>query len=256
MPKVSILMVTYNREKYIKDALESVLKQSFKDFEIVIVDDCSCDNTFFIVDRYIKDGMPIVYKKNDKNIGIFNSRNVALSFCSGEYVAILDSDDIWIDENKLKKQVDFLEENKEYLICGSMASLIDEKNNVFGSLIFRSSDKVIRNKILFSNQFIHSSVVYRRDKVVSIGGYGEYTIGEDYDLFLRIGLIGKFFNFSDKMIYYRKHSGGITWSKRFVAAKNHLKIIKKYKGKYPNYFFAVFKAYLRLFFYTIHICIV
>lgn len=251
MPKVSVLMVTYNREKYIKDAINSVLKQNFKDFEIIVVDDCSSDNTFSVVNEYIDRGVSIKYKKNEKNVGIFGSRNIALSLCSGEYVAVLDSDDIWVDENKLSKQVDFLEKSKEYLLCGTMAFLIDGKNKVLGNLVFKCLDKEIRDKILFSNQFIHSSVVYRKNEIISIGGYGEYAVGEDYDLFLRIGLIGKFFNFSDKMIFYRKHSNGITWSKRSVAAKNHLEIIKKYRNKYPNYFFAVFKAYLRLFVYSI-----
>ncbi len=248
MPKISVLMITYNRELFLKKAIDSVLLQKLKDLEIVLVDDGSADNTKVVVDNYISVGAPIKYVKNKVNRGIVESRNLALSLCSGEYIAVLDSDDIWIDNNKLNKQLDFLEKNKQYGVCGSMAKVIDNFDRISGDIALKSSDSAIRRRILLSNQFINSSVLMRRDLLDKIGFYKNYLVGEDYDLFLRIGLVGKFFNFSDKMIAYRKHSGSITKEKRFVASKEHLKIVKKYKGKYPLYFIAVVKSYLRIIF--------
>lgn len=246
MPKVSILMITYNRERYIKDSLDSILNQNFKDFEIIIIDDCSSDKTSGIVNSYIKGGAPIVYRVNNRNVGISKSRNLALSLCSGEYVAVLDSDDVWINEDKLARQVDFLDNNKEYMVCGSMAFLINDNNEIFDKLVLKVEDKKIRKRILLSNQFVHSSVLYRKKIALSLGGYDDHLIGEDYDLFLKLGSFGKFFNFSEEMVKYRRHINGITSQKRKTAFVEHLKIIKKYKGKYPLYYMAIIKSYLRI----------
>ncbi|MDD2505650.1 MAG: glycosyltransferase family 2 protein [Bacilli bacterium] len=246
MSKISVVIITYNREEYLRKAIDSVLLQDFKDLEIIVVDDGSTDNTSSLIDSYKEKGVVIKYKKNDQNLGIVKSRNIALSLSSGEYMAILDSDDFWLDNGKLRKQFDFLESNKDYGVCGSMAQIININGNNTGDYILVSSDRAIRKKILLSNQFIHSSVLIRMSILNEVGLYEDYLVGEDYDLFLKIGLVAKLYNIPEKMIAYRKHSDGITWKKKSVAAKEHLRIIKKYKGKYPLYFIALIKAYLRI----------
>lgn len=248
MSQISILMTTYNRANYLSLAIDSLISQSLKDWELIIVDDYSNDGTEEIVNEYLKLGLNIKYIKNEVNLGIVKSRNLALSLCAGKYVAVLDSDDIWKDENKLQKQVEFLENNSEYVLCGSMASLINEEGKDIGEIIYKKKDEDIRKNVLLKNQFVHSSVMYRRNVANIVGGYGEYSVGEDYDLFLKMGLKGKFFNFSESFVLYRKHSSGITWKNRFFSAKEHLKIIKKYKNFYPNFNLALIKSYLRIFF--------
>jgi glycosyltransferase involved in cell wall biosynthesis len=246
MSKVSVLMTTYNRADYLPKAVDSVFLQTFKDWELIVVDDFSADNTEEIMARYLQSGLPIKFVKNDHNIGVVKSRNLALSFCSGEYVAVLDSDDEWIDKDKLQKQVNFLDKNLDFVLCGGGAKIVDDTGEKTGEIKYAQTDSEIRKKILLSNQFIHSSVLYRKNVADSVGGYGDYGVGEDYDLFLKMGLRGKFMNNCDIFIKYCRHSFGLTLKNKLYSAKSHLRIIKKYKNKYPNYYLALSKAYLRI----------
>jgi len=244
---VSVIILSYNKAQYLKEAIGSVLFQGFHDFEIIVINDASEDNTENIVKDLMEKDSRIRYFKNETNLGIVKSRNLALSFCEGEYVAVLDSDDIWIDKDKLKKQVEFMENNPDYVLSGGMAKVIDENGKETGKIIYQKEDKEIRKKILLSNQFVHSAVIYRKSIAEMVGGYGEYGVGEDYDLFLKMGLKGKFANLPEVLVSYRRYPSGVTWKNRVFSAKEHLKIIKKYKGKYPNFYLAMIKAYLRIF---------
>lgn len=242
-------MVAYNRDKFIVQAIESVLLQNFSDWELVIVNDGSTDNTDKIIKKYIGRNLPIKYSLNIRNKGITESRKIALSLCDGEYVAVLDSDDVWVDKDKLKKQVDFLDNNKDYVLVGGMAGIIDQAGSVIGKIDLEQTNARIRNKLLFSNQFIHSSIMFRKLVVLEIGGYKEYKLGEDFEMILRMGKKGKFANLPDVLINYRKHLSSATWKNRAFSAKEHLRIIKQYNdGFYPNYCLAIIKAHIRIIF--------
>ncbi|MCK9581419.1 MAG: glycosyltransferase [Methanoregula sp.] len=240
-------MTTYNREKYLPKAIDSILAQSFSDWELIIVDDGSIDNTEQVVREYTAKYSTIKFFKNENNLGIVKSRNLALNMCAGEYVAVLDSDDEWADKNKLQKQINFFGQNPDYVLCGTMAKIINENNEEGGNVIHKISDTEIRKRILFGNQFVHSSVMYRRAAALAAGGYGEFGVGEDYDLFLRLGLKGKVGNLPDIMVNYRRHPDGATWKNRLFSAREHLRIIQIYRAAYPNFFSALVKAYLRIF---------
>lgn len=253
MARVSILMATYNRVKYLPQAIDSVIVQSYSDWELLVVDDGSNDGTDKIVQRYAERDGRIRYFKNEINLGIEKSRNLGLSKCGGEFVAVLDSDDIWEDHTKLQKQVEFLEKNPEYILCGCQARVIDEGGREIDHIFHALDDADIRKAMLSCNQFVHSSVVYRRNAAMSAGGYGGSQIGEDYDLFLRVGLKGKFANLPEAMVCYRRHSSGATWKNKLLSAREHLKIIKKFKDQYPKYCIGLLKAYLRIIFACFHI---
>lgn len=246
MPQVSIIIITYNRAKYLPRAIDSVLAQKFYDWELIIIDDNSADDTNEIVTQYVKINQTIKFIRNKSNVGIVKCRNQALSMCKGKYVAILDSDDLWTDENKLLKQLNFLKHNRDYVLCGSAAVVIDEDEVQIGKIVYKIDDRQIRNRLLLRNQFVHSSVVFDRSAAITVGGYGNFGVGEDYDLFLRLGLNGKVVNFPDQMVCYRKHSDGITWKNKLYSAKEHLRVIKQYKGKYPRYYSAILKSLIRI----------
>ncbi|KKQ40653.1 MAG: Glycosyl transferase, family 2 [Candidatus Magasanikbacteria bacterium GW2011_GWA2_37_8] len=248
MPEVSITIAAYNCEKTISRAIESVLLQSYIDWELVIIDDYSSDNTRLIIEQYAKKDQRIHLLINENNLGIYKTRLKSLGVCKGDLIAVLDSDDIWSDSGKLKKQINFLKDNKDCVLVGGMAKVIDENEEEIGVVIRQNKDEEIRKKILSSNQFVHSSVMFRKKVAESVGGYGEFSVGEDYDLFLRMGLKGKFANLTDILVYYRRHSSNVTWKNRVISAKEHLKIIKKYKKLYPNFLLALLKAYLRILF--------
>jgi glycosyltransferase EpsE len=250
--KISINLITYNRSKYIEESIGSVLQQSFQDWELIIVDDASTDDTENIIKNYIKQDKRIKYYKNKTNLGIVKSRNLALKKSSGKYIAVLDSDDVWCDKNKLKKQIDFLEKNKDYVLVGGGVVLIDEKGNKIGKIKNKTYNSKIKSNILYKNQISHSSVLFKKKDVLKVGGYDEsLKVGEDYDLWLRLGLKGKFANLSENVLKYRIHSGNISSKRRRVAFENNIKIIKKYKKGYKNYYLALFRRKLRYFIYKI-----
>lgn len=244
--KISIITITYNRANYIKEAIDSVLAQTFQDLEFIILDDFSDDNTENIIKNYSDDR--IKYFKNDRQLGITKSRNKALNLCCGEYIAILDSDDIWCDRDKLQKQIDFLENNPDHALIGTNAIFIDDRGGSIKKSKVKLNDKNIRNVILLRNQFFHSSVLFSRKAIESLGFYDEaLKIGEDYDLFLRFGQKYKFANIRDYCIKYRVHNNSICVSDKINGAKFTHRIIKKYRTYYPNFFFALIKSYLRIF---------
>ena len=254
MPKVSIITPTYNRASLIPDAIKSVLKQSYKDWELIIIDDGSTDNTKEVVRPYLTDSR-ITYLKNESNLGISKNRNKGISLSKGEYVAMIDSDDIWLDSEKLSKQVAFLDDNTEFGIVGTQITAIDKDGKILKPFpAYEVEDKNIRQKILLRNQFAQSSILIRRSVLNKSGTYNEdYRVWEDFDLWTRIGMTSKFANLKDYSTGYRIHEGSISNEKKLQSAKFLLSLIRKNKGNYPNYFLAILKCYLRIFLALIHL---
>jgi glycosyltransferase involved in cell wall biosynthesis len=230
--KISIVIITHNRENLLPFAIESVLKQKFSDFELVIIDDASTDNTEGVVNKYLKDER-VKYHKVSKCGSISQVRNKAWSYVNGEYIAVLDSDDIWCDDLKLTKQYEFLENNKDTILVGSGATLIDVQNNKIKNVIKPVFDVDIRKEFLIKNPFFHSSVMFRFDVVKQLGGYDEkIKYGEDLDLWLRMGAIGKLHNLPEVLIKYRIHDDNESSKHFFGAIVGVLKIINKNRKKY------------------------
>lgn len=246
-PKLSITICSYNRAQYIGKAIKSVLDQTFSDFEIIIIDDCSEDNTEEIVRKLIRNDSRIKYYKNEQNLGISKSRNKGIYLSNGEYIAMLDSDDYWIDKDKLQKQIGVLEKNKNIGIIGSNILCINNEGKEVKKYFYKNIDKNIRKKILIRNQFAQSSIIIRKKLLEQTQGYNKNYDGcEDYDLWLRIGRVSNFANIKDITTAYMIHPGGISKQKKFKIAKNIYKIIKENKKYYPNYFIAKIVAILRI----------
>src|SRR3989344_5200202 len=172
-PLVSIIMPAYNGAEWIKSAILSVLPQSFADFEFIIINDDSSDNTEEIVTAFTKYDKRIKYIKNEHNLGVQKTRDIALSISLGEYIAEIDQDDEWLDKDKLKKQIEFLENNKDYVLIGTGVIVVDEKGKEIFRHINPELDKNIRREILKKNCFFHSSVVFRKNIALECGGYSE-----------------------------------------------------------------------------------
>jgi glycosyltransferase involved in cell wall biosynthesis len=245
--KVSIIIITYNREKYIHEAIDSILEQSFTDWEAIIIDDASEDNTEQIVQTYTDNNPKIKYYRNEKNLGIAKSRNRGLEIAQGEYIAPLDSDDIWLDKNKLKKQVDFLDVNPDYALLGGGIMHIDAQSKPIKKVLFPVYDSVIRNIILQFNPFAQSTLIFRKGVALECGGYStEYKVADDYDLWLKIGMKHKFTNIPQVLSGYRIHGGNITKTKRLTTAREILEIVKKYATHYNRSYIGIIKAYMRI----------
>jgi glycosyltransferase involved in cell wall biosynthesis len=182
---VSIILPTYNGADRISESIKSVLNQTYTNWELLVIDDGSKDNTKEIVENFAKSEPRIKYIKNENNLGIQKTLNKGIREAKGEYIARIDDDDIWCDLKKLEKQVGFLEKNKDYVLVGTGVIVVDESGKELFRYLVPVSDYDIRERILGKNCFVHSSVVFRKAVVLGLGGYGEGSDVrnmEDYDL--------------------------------------------------------------------------
>lgn len=157
-----MIIPVYNVSRYIACTLDSILRQSYKDVEIVLVDDCSTDNSAEIIKKYVSVHLNVVYLKLEKNQGAAVARNTALNAAKGRYVAFLDSDDMWC-EGKLEKQLAFMEERDAAFSCTAM-DVIDAYGNPLGSV--RQVREMIDYDFLLHNTMIATStVIVDRNKI-------------------------------------------------------------------------------------------
>ena len=251
--KVSIILPTYNGGKYVINAVESVLFQSFSDWELIIINDGSNDDTESLLEKYIKKEPRIIYLKNEKKIGVQKTLNKGIKKSKGEYIARIDDDDEWINKDKLKEQIEFLEKNNDYVLVGTNGVVVDDRMNRIIDYNVPKTDFLIRKTILFKNSFISSSVLIRKSVLQRIGGYCEEEYAknvEDYNLWLRLGTLGKFFNFDGVMTSYMMREGNISSNNKKDILKKNLHIIAIYKKEYPNYKKALFFSYFKFITYN------
>lgn len=210
-PKVSVLIPAYNHAQYIQETIDSVLEQSFGDFELLISDDCSTDNTVDMIKRYSDSRIISVFFEENK--GTVRSLNHLLSLAKGEYIAVLGSDDVW-EKDKLEKQLEVLEKDKSIAACFSKATVIDQNSNqivdkaVFSDEIFEfeNCDKahMLRKLFVSGNHLCHSSAVIRTSVHKQVGEYNvAYRQLHDFDLWIRILLNDKIYVIEDSLVKYR-----------------------------------------------------
>ena len=231
-PKISVVIVTHNRSSLLLRAVDSVLAQSFQDFELLIIDDASSDNTELLVKAYLSDER-VKYFKISKQKSIAAVRNFVWPYVRGEYIAVLDSDDIWIDVYKLQKQYDFLEMNANVVLLGGAAAQINEKGVEIGQVAKPLKDEDIKKEFFVKNPFFHSSVMFRREVITPPFVYDDkISFGEDWDLWLRLGEKNKLANLSDKIIAYRVHNDNEAKKHKLKAMLDVFKVIKKHRRRY------------------------
>lgn len=182
-PKVSVIMANYNSEKYIEKSMRSVLNQTFKSIELIIIDDCSKDQSKKIVKKLMKEDPRIKLIEQRKNQGAASARNVGLKIARGDYIIILDSDDI-AEKNRVELQYNFLEKNENICIVGSSATIIDEKGNKIGIFKKFNNPKKIKKKLEKNNTIVHPSIMFRNN--CHIYYREKFKTSEDYDMYLRV----------------------------------------------------------------------
>lgn len=245
MTLVSVNCVVKNREDFIARAIESVLSQSFVDWELVVIDNESEDNTAAIIKDYaIKDKRIKYFYSSLKNIGA--NRNLALNKSIGRYIAVIDSDDFWIDNNKLKKQLDYLENHKKCVLLGTNVINVDVNGQELAKQSLLLSDGQIRNSMTSKNSFIHSSVIYDKAAALSVEAYLESSMGEDYELWLKLGLLGEMANLPNFSTAYRIHQGNEGYHKEYFVVRQAFRIVRKFFEKYPKGFKSRLIYWLRI----------
>lgn len=199
---ISVILPAYNAELYIKEAIDSVLAQTFTNFELIILNDGSTDKTEEIILSY--QDSRIVYVKNEQNLGLIGTLNKGMALAKGKYIARMDADDICLPE-RFAKQVNFLEEHPDYIICGTAAyrffnNLTDKK-----AFYVPINDENIRVRLFFNTGFIHPSVMFRTETIRThnLSFNDNYKYAEDYYFWMDLLKYGKGFNLKEKLLYYR-----------------------------------------------------
>lgn len=218
-PRVSILMPVYNTALYLREAMDSMLSQTFTDFELIVLDDCSPDNAEEILDTY--DDPRIIRYKGEKNVGLSNVLNIGIDMARGKYIARMDSDDISLPD-RLQVQVAYLEQHPDIDLVSVGMQLFGAKEEVW---IREQDPEKVKINALFHSPVLHASSVWRKDSFEKNGLRFEQGMvpAEDYDLWVRVLLKGlKLVNLPDVLYKYRIHDAQATLQTEKSAEKCRL----------------------------------
>lgn len=224
--KVSVLVPVYRtKEEYLRAAIESILGQTFRDFELVLLDDCPEDPRESVVRSY--DDPRIVYARNERNLGITPSRNKLLSMARGEYIAVFDHDDI-SRPTRLEKEAAYLDAHPE---CGLVSSWVGEVGDPSDVTRNPVEDEDIRIMLMWDCPITHSACMIRKSVLTENGiGYEQYfSPAEDYGLFCRLAPVTKFHNIPEVLFDYRSHAGNTskTQKDRMLAGGYRVRAMNK-----------------------------
>jgi len=202
-------MSVYNGAKFLAEAIDSILAQTFTDFEFIIINDASSDDSLHIINSY-KDAR-IVLLQNTKNIGLTKSLNIGIAKAKGKYIARMDADDISMPK-RLEKQVDFMEEHLEFAFCGTRAKTINDVGDQVNFFKEPLDSNKILGTLLLKNCFFHSSITIRRDALLTVSGYDEeFIYAQDYRLYLQLfesQLYGT--NINESLLVFKVSSSGVS----------------------------------------------
>lgn len=211
-PKVSIIMGVYNCEKTLDRCIDSILKQTYKNWELIMCDDCSKDNTLKLATQYSKKYKNIKVVKNTQNSGLAFSLNNCLSVATGKYIARMDADDISLPE-RIETQVKFLEENEQYQVVGSSVILFDENGDKGLRII---EEKPSKYSTIKGTPYAHPTIMMRKEIYDTLGGYTvlpRTRRGQDLDLWYRFYARGfEGYNIQEPLLKY--HEGVGDYKKR------------------------------------------
>ncbi|KJU81316.1 glycosyltransferase-like protein, family 2 [Candidatus Magnetobacterium bavaricum] len=206
-PLVSVIIPTYNHQAYIGEAIESALLQTYKEIEVIVMDNFSIDNTEAIVNSYIKKNQRIRYEKFDNKGIIGLSRNVGIKMAKGDYIAFLDSDDIWFS-NKLEKVMNVFAKNKWVdLVCHDEYHVKGQSKDIIGKGIY-GPYKTYEQLLFKGNALSTSAVVVRKNKLFEAGLFSEdlnFVTAEDYDLWLKLSKISRIVYLHEILGCWRVH---------------------------------------------------
>jgi len=237
-PAVSVILASYNHARFVERALKSVLNQTIKDFEIIIVDDGSTDGTPEIIEKINDSRIRLIKLKENRAV---HPRNLALGFAQGKYIAFQNSDDEWL-ETKLEKQLEIFEKNKSLSACFTSVKIINEngqeQTETWAKDIFRSENhsqiEWLRHFFDYGNCLAIASAVVRKNAIIKLGSFRESLVQlSDYDLWIRLAGLGNFFVTSEQLTKIRiigntnfsAPSGEASRRSKFEFAEKYLAIL-------------------------------
>lgn len=235
VPLVSVIMAVFNQENYVKHAIESILSQTYDNFEFLIVDDGSTDGTTAICDKYAHKVSRIRIFHNKSNLGLTRSLNIGLRSARGKYIARMDADDVSLAE-RLETQVTYLESHPEIGLAGSYYSEIDSNGNIIKETVeFPVAPIIINWHLCFENPIPHPPIMVRKELLDKLGGYNEnYSFSQDYELFTRLSIHTKMTNIPEVLFHWRVHENSVSRSKKNEQRETAYLISRKHLSEILN----------------------
>jgi glycosyltransferase involved in cell wall biosynthesis len=223
-PAISVVMPAYNAAGYVREALDSMLAQTFRDFELIVVDDASTDATPEILAEYARADPRVQVLRNSTNGKIAKSLNRGIEAAAGRYVARMDADD-WSYPDRLEKQFAYMESHPRVVLCGGTIEICDAGLAPINKRRYPLTNVEIRSRMFFFTPFCHPAVICRSDALRIAGGYNEsFEVAQDYDLYFRIGRLGEFGNLDDCIHRLRTHPGSSSLRRGALQERNTLYI--------------------------------
>ena len=209
--EISVLMPVYNgcrngSDSFLRQAIESILNQTFENFEFVIVNDGSTDGTSHVLNDYANRDYRIKVINNSSNMKIMKSLNIGLDNCTASYVARQDADDI-STVTRLEVQKKFMDDRPETALCGTGMYVIDEENHLVMEIQHPCNYQVLKNSLKSGCFFVHGSVMFRKDAILAAGGYStdqQYLHAEDYELWVRLASKHVIENIPNRTLYFHR----------------------------------------------------
>jgi len=222
-PTVSVIIPTYNRAHLVGRAIRSVLNQTCQDFELIVVDDGSTDNTWQILQSYAASEPRIVLVRNETNVGVATSLNKGLGLAQGEYIAPMDADDVSLS-GRLAAQMSFLDEYPEVGVVGCAVQIINARGSLMRVVRPPTMHGLILWALCFSTPLAHPTVVFRRAVVEHVGGYDDALLAnQDRDLWQRLSSVTRFANLPDVYFLYGWHPHTVSHRHADVQVRNSAK---------------------------------
>ena len=221
--KASILLPVYNAASFLSEAIESIINQSFKDFELIILNDGSSDASKDIIFSF-KDTR-IKYIENETNLGLIKTLNKGIDICNGKYIFRMDADDI-CEPQRLEKQIFFMEKNPDIGVCGTWAQVINNKGEITGKIVNQTAPSFLSVSLLFSVPLVHPAVCFRAS-ILKKHLYHEVLIAEDFDLWSRLDKETKMANLPEYLFRYRWHDTNISKEKQHLQEQNKEMLIRR-----------------------------
>lgn len=207
--EISVILPVFNSEKYISESIKSVLNQSFKNFELIIIDDGSTDNTSKICTNFSKVDNRIIFIKNPHQ-GLTKTLNDALKFSTGKFIARQDADDISLPD-RFEKQLKWFSTSNKKVLCGTNCKIISDDSKIRSNNAIKYNNSEIKKKLVYSNCFVHSSIMFLKDQAKKFGFYDEnLKYSQDYDLWWKLSTMGEVGNLREKLLILRHRSMSIS----------------------------------------------
>lgn len=225
--RVSVLLPAYNAASTLPEAIDSILSQDYADFELLVINDGSTDETCLVLDRYAS--VPNLRVVHQENRGLIETLNNGLMMCAGEFIARMDADDIAMPD-RLRRQVEFMQENPDVVCCGTAVEFFGDKRGVWKLPL---THEACVDTLLLGSCFAHPSVMLRKSALFASGiAYDKSALyAEDYALWCDLAVAGRLANLNYVGLRYRVHDAQISQARREHQIRTHLEIAKRFREK-------------------------